>query len=141
MKTVLDEKEKCCGCGACMAVCPKNAIAMQPDAEGFLYPVMDEAACIHCGLCGQKCPAIRVQTQRRGRVLAARSLDEDVRALSSSGGVFTALAQQTLSQNGVVFGAAFDETLHLAHVGVMSEKELGQLRGSKYLQSDASRCV
>lgn len=138
MRNVLDDTTKCCGCGACLAVCPKDAIAMQRDEEGFLYPVIDEDACIRCGLCEKRCPALGVRTQRRGRALAAYHKDENTRMESSSGGVFTALAHHVLSQGGVVFGAAFDEELQLSHIGVMSERELSQLRGSKYLQSDAS---
>ena len=141
MKNVWDDAQKCCGCGACMAICPKNAIVMRRDEEGFLYPRIDEEACIGCGLCEKRCPAVGVQTQRRGRALAAYNRDEGVREASSSGGVFTALAQQVLSQGGVGFGAAFDEDLQLSHVGVMSEKELAHLRGSKYLQSDASEVL
>lgn len=137
-KSVLENMEQCCGCGACMSLCPKDAITMCPDEEGFLYPVIDQAACIECGVCEQRCPTLRVKTQRRPRALAAYNRDEEVRLASSSGGVFSALAEHVLSQGGVVFGAAFDEEMHLAHVGVMSEKELAPLRGSKYLQSDAS---
>ena len=54
-----------------MAICPKNAIVMRRDEEGFLYPRIDEEACIGCGLCEKRCPAVGVQTQRRGRALAS----------------------------------------------------------------------
>lgn len=49
-------KEECCGCTACYAICPKNAISMQPDEEGFDYPVIDEDKCVRCGMCLKVCP-------------------------------------------------------------------------------------
>lgn len=111
---------------------------MKEDEEGFLYPAIDGEMCIDCGQCESRCPAMHVKTVHQGRALAAKNRDEQVREASSSGGVFTALAQQVLSCGGVVFGAAFDEGFVLSHIGVMSEKELAPLRGSKYVQSDAT---
>ena len=124
-----------------MAICPKNAIVMRRDEEGFLYPRIDEEACIGCGLCEKRCPAVGVQTQRRGRALAAYNREEGVREASSSGGVFTALARRMVSQGGVVFGAAFDDRLHVEHIGAMDESELAGMRGSKYVQSDAADAI
>lgn len=39
---LFDDKKNCCACGACMNICPKNAIKMQEDEYGFLYPRIDE---------------------------------------------------------------------------------------------------
>lgn len=49
-------KEECCGCSACYAICPKNAISMKPDDEGFLYPEIDSEICICCKRCISVCP-------------------------------------------------------------------------------------
>lgn len=49
-------KEDCCGCSACYSICPRNAIKMIPDNEGFLYPVINRELCVACKLCLQVCP-------------------------------------------------------------------------------------
>lgn len=135
-KAVLKDKSRCCGCGACAAICPHGAISMAPDAEGFLYPRIDPARCVDCGLCERRCPATQAAARGEKPAYAARVRDEAVRERSSSGGVFTQLARGVLSQGGVVFGAAMDEELRVSHVGAMDETGLAALRGSKYVQSD-----
>ena len=50
------QKNECCGCGACYAVCPKSAISMVEDEEGFAYPHIQEEKCIACGRCIKVCP-------------------------------------------------------------------------------------
>ena len=52
----IEKKEDCCGCTACANICPKQAITMKPDPEGFLYPVVNEENCINCGVCDATCP-------------------------------------------------------------------------------------
>lgn len=58
--TLFERKEECCGCTACFAVCPKNAITMQADEEGFEYPVIDESVCIKCEMCIRVCPIKKI---------------------------------------------------------------------------------
>ncbi len=143
-KTVKAEREDCTGCGACVTLCPKGAIAMRPDEEGFLYPVVDSALCVECGLCEACCPAGQTVPDGEPLILGAQHRDEDVRRASSSGGVFTALAERTLAHGGVVFGAAFasfHETMHVEHVGAFDQAELSGMRGSKYVQSDATDAI
>ena len=136
-KAVLKEKNRCCGCGACAALCPHEAIEMRPDEEGFLYPAIDPGHCVDCGLCERRCPALSAEPRGEKPAYAARVKEEGVREDSSSGGIFTALARTVLRRGGVVFGAAMDAEFHVSHVGVMEESALRQLRGSKYVQSDA----
>ena len=134
---LFDEKEKCCGCGACMNACPKNAISMQEDAYGFLYPQIDADACIKCGACQRAC---RFQHKTEEHIpvqtFAACVKSDSILKHSASGGAFTALAQATLAKGGIVFGAAFDETWKVCHISIDSEEGLSKLQGSKYVQSN-----
>ncbi len=132
----ITEKEKCCGCGACAAVCPQSCIAMKKDWEGFLYPQADTIRCVDCGLCRKACPVLhKPPLLAIQKTYSAFNRDEAVRRQSSSGGVFTALAQYILSQGGAVFGAAFDAEFQVCHICVDKPEELYKLRTSKYMQS------
>jgi len=53
---LFSDNSKCCGCSACMAVCPLNAITFQPDEEGYKYPVITKELCINCKKCIKVCP-------------------------------------------------------------------------------------
>lgn len=134
----LAERNRCTGCTACASACPKNCISMEGDENGFLYPVVDEGACVHCGLCEESCPLLspRPKSMNLPRAYAAYSKDEGVRLQSSSGGVFTELAKAVLSQGGIVYGAAYDESFRVVHRGIENERDLAALRGAKYAQSD-----
>lgn len=135
-------KEDCCGCAACVQVCPKSCITMVQDAEGFDYPKADSEQCISCGLCEKVCPVSHAQAEpaREPKAFAAYGPDKD-RAESSSGGIFAQLARQTLAQGGLVFGAAMAEDSKTAvHTAIDSEGDLPRLQGSKYLQSHVGNC-
>ena len=140
-QTVRTDKRECTGCGACVSICPKGAITMRPDEEGFSYPVVDQALCISCDLCEKRCPVGKEHEERDVHIFGAQHKDEAVREKSSSGGVFTALARNVSANGGVVVGAAFDDTLRGEHVGACDETELSGMRGSKYVQSDASEAI
>jgi len=131
-------KDRCTGCGSCASGCPKGAIHMLPDREGFLYPTVTDA-CIQCGHCSHICPVLK-QRERRPEptVFAAWNNDETVRRLSGAGGVFSLLAEFILDDGGVVFGAALDEDLRVRHMGITSKADIHRLRGPKPVQSDIS---
>lgn len=127
----------CTGCAACQNICPVDAISMLPDSEGFIMPVIDNNKCINCGKCLAKCPATKIKyiNSEKPNLYAVRANDE-IRAVSSSGGMFTVLAEEILSRGGSVCGAAFDDNLSVNHIIINSIDELYKLRGSKYVQSN-----
>jgi len=135
---VLAKREECTGCAACYSGCPKNAISMVRDKEGFLYPEVDHDLCVECGHCTVICPALNKREQREHLpvAFAAWNRDENVRRDSTSGGVFSLLADYVFEDGGVVFGAALDAKMHLRHIACWSKEELRHLRGAKYVQSD-----
>lgn len=136
-KVFLKEKIKCNGCSVCAAVCPKNCITMTPDELGFLYPQVDENLCINCGLCEKACPVFNgSEPETTPKAYAVKNIRENIRMQSSSGGVFTAVAEKILADGGVVFGAAFnDDFKAVEHIPVETGEGLRKLRGSKYVQS------
>lgn len=137
----MHQKSQCCGCTACEKVCPVQCISMQPDEEGFLYPVIQEDTCIHCKKCETVCPIMGFQPPAgKTRTYVGYTTREEIRKESSSGGIFTLAAESVLKQGGVVYGAAFDETFAVRHICVESEGALSCLRGSKYVQSSLDDC-
>lgn len=135
---VVENKEDCCGCTACVAICPKKCITMQEDAEGFLYPIVNLTLCIDCGICEKVCPMLK-KTQISGiedvRPYLAQGLDE-LREENASGGVFGILAQWTIDEGGVVFGAKWTDNYDaVIHHYAETIEELRAFYGSKYLQS------
>lgn len=129
----------CTGCFACKAACPHGAISPLRNEYGFLVPCIDPNQCRSCGLCESACPVVHVREQRAAlpTCFAAHSLDEAIRLSSSSGGIFSELAAETLASSGCVFGCVMDRgTLLPVHVKAESADELNAMRGSKYVQSD-----
>lgn len=132
-------RKNCSGCSACYNICPASAIEMQENHEGFKYPIVNKEKCIDCDLCEKACSCINNEFKavKYERFLACTNLNESVLKRSSSGGVFFCLAQYIIEKGGIVFGAAFDESFNLRHIGVESlEEVINKLCGSKYLQSD-----
>ena len=133
-----DEKGSCTGCTACESICAKGAVAMRPDTEGFLYPVVDTQSCSGCGLCISVCP-IHAEPKRANTPMdcfAAKHTDEKIRLTSTSGGVFTALSDEILSRNGIVYGAAYTQAFDVVHSRASSKEQRDAFKGSKYVQSD-----
>lgn len=133
----------CTGCAACACICPTGAISMLPDEKGFLRPHVDEAACITCGKCAVRCPVAKRENKATlapvKQVYAAYSRSEEIRYMSTSGGLFTELATSVLAANGIVFGAAYDKDNKIVHTRVEKLEDLAKLRQSKYAQSDKGR--
>ncbi len=143
-------REICSGCGACYAKCPTNAITMVPDELGFLYPEIERDKCINCGLCRKICPSANkfVDYGKKPQAYAVVNKDNEVRIKSSSGGVFSLIAEKVIANGGVVFGAAFNDDMSVTHIKCNSLEQLERLRGSKYSQSitaeayrEAKKCL
>lgn len=138
----ITRSEDCTGCRACGEVCPKDCIAFKADAvEGFAYPEVDMSRCIDCHLCERVCPVIHADTAQSEpmRVISAWSPCAGERKDSSSGGVFSLFAADVIGRGGVVVGVAMTDDFRSArHIEVDSIDGLGALRGSKYLQADAT---
>lgn len=133
--------EDCCGCGACYNKCPTGAITMQENNEGFLAPVIDETKCTNCGLCTKACPLLNFQYKNNPKPdCYAAMADDEIRMKSSSGGMFTLLANFILDKGGYVCGAAFDDDWSVHHIIIDNKEDLSKLRGSKYVQSDTENC-
>lgn len=131
-----NRKQDCCGCTACASICPKKCIRMQEDNEGFLYPETDTTLCVNCNACNNVCPVINKKDRRTPlQSYAAINKDSETLLKSSSGGVFSSLAEYILSLGGVVFGAVWDED-KVVHTYIDILVELYRMRGSKYVQSD-----
>ena len=132
----IEDKNNCCGCEACVQVCPKQCISFDEDSEGFRYPLVNDAICINCGLCEIVCPVLNTEEAREPLLsYAAINNNESERMKSSSGGIFILLARHTISKGGVVFGAKFDEEWNVVHSYSENEAGLSAFMGSKYVQS------
>lgn len=135
--------KNCSSCGACANVCGRNAISMQLDVEGFYRPVIDLEKCVECGACERICPWNKEvlnpnKSSKNPQTLAAFAKDESIRLQSSSGGIFSILAERILENGGVVIGVAQITPTHFGHIVVENKEDLEKLRGSKYVQADAN---
>lgn len=114
---------------------------MTENHEGFFVPQVDADKCIDCGLCLRACPALNEKRQNSTEPECyAAQADDKIRAVSSSGGVFTPLAEAIIDRGGYVCGAAFREDWTVHHIIIDNKVDLAKLRGSKYVQSDTEDC-
>ena len=139
--TSLVNNQDCCGCGACANKCPVGAISIRENEDGFLTPVVDESKCTNCGLCLDVCPSINVKYNNSSAPSCyAAMADKSLRMQSSSGGLFSLLAEYILDSGGYVCGAAFDDNWDVHHIIIDNKNDLYRLRGSKYVQSHTEDC-
>lgn len=133
-----DVKENCTGCKACQQSCPKKAIKMKKDKEGFYYPAIDEKLCIKCGLCKKVCPMsnnCKIEKFEQ-KVYYGINTDEEILLKSASGGAFTSIAKSFCDKNYVIFGATIDKKLKVKHCYIQDIAKIYMFRKSKYVQSD-----
>lgn len=136
MQSLFNQKQDCCGCSACVTVCPKGAVAMQQDEQGFFYPFIDQNRCIHCNQCHSVCPfKSENNTYSKPDIYAIKHKNENIRKNSSSGGVYAALSNYVLNQGGAVYGAVYDGHFTVKHSRAATKQERDRQISSKYVQS------
>ncbi|MBU3809001.1 MAG: Coenzyme F420 hydrogenase/dehydrogenase, beta subunit C-terminal domain [Candidatus Phocaeicola faecipullorum] len=137
---ILCDKKDCTGCATCVQICPQSAINMVKDEKGFLYPQIDPTKCVGCLLCEKRCPINEPErtTNPSPTVYACWHKNMDIRLKSSSGGVFSAIAEYILKNDGIVWGAAYSKDLILTYQYVENIKDLDKLRRSKYVQAEVN---
>lgn len=142
-----ENKEDCCGCAACQYVCPANALSMIIDSEGFPYPKIDYTKCISCKKCIKLCAfKSDIKTlkyiicESKPSCYAVVHKNFEVRRNSRSGGIFTALSDYILQNQGVVYGAIITSEMTVSHFRAENFAGRNLMRGSKYVQSDISKC-
>lgn len=130
----------CVGCSMCEALCPTQAIEMVEDERGFLHPRVHEDSCTECGLCLKRCPVsdgcYLAEDSEPLACYAAYARDAAIRYESTSGGLFSVLAEDILRRGGIIYGASYDNDLSICHTAAVDDDGLAKLRQSKYAQSD-----
>ncbi len=129
--------DSCTGCGACAAICPKKCISLAPHELGHLYPHVDTSICVNCGRCDDVCPALVANDGGpfTGEAYAFQANDRELLADSSSGGAFGVIADNWISNGGIVYGAVWERRSGAHHIRASKRDELASLRRSKYVQS------
>lgn len=138
----IQTRENCTGCGACKAICPKDAISFCDDEAGFLYPQMEKGKCIQCGMCESVCPVLNKQkTQTVKEAFAVQSINRALLRESTSGGVFGIIATSIFSLGGVVYGCVWDEAYNAVFSRAENVAQLSPMHGSKYVWSWAGNVL
>ena len=140
MPTLFEDSAQCCGCSACYAICPVNAITMQSNEEGFLYPDINSKKCIECKSCEKVCPfnitSEKPSISNYPQFIAVKHKEKEVKLSSSSGGAFTAISDHWLENGGIIYGVIFDDSLKAIHTRAENKQMRDKMRVSKYVQSD-----
>lgn len=137
MGKLFDKKEDCYGCGACANICPKNAIELIQDEQGFSYPKVDQEKCIECGLCSKSC---QIGKESNHKNLANEKCygfkhNNAIRIKSSSGGIYSLLSDYVIKMGGCCVGVIFDQEFNVVYKIADDEDTRNKFRGSKYVQS------
>lgn len=137
----VDLNKYCSGCSACKYACKKGAIVIKESEEGFYTPSVIEEKCTRCKKCVRACPILnfKFQIYNNDSKYYAAQASKNLCASSSSGGVFSLLANYILKNGGVVFGAKWSkDKTKVIHGYITKFEEIPFLQGSKYVQSDIS---
>lgn len=130
------KKEECCGCTACMSICPTQSINMIADEQGFLYPQINAEKCIECSLCYNVCETAKNMKNSVLTTYAIKNKNEDILSKSSSGGLSHALCEAIIAKGGVVYGVGYSDDLERALTKrAETLEECEDFFGSKYVQT------
>lgn len=134
---IVESDKKCIGCGACIDVCPVNALFLVKDEYGFYVPDIDNSKCINCGKCIKYCPTINAVLGKKEPIASyyGWNNDQSIKAESTSGGVFSAFANAVLNESGVVFGAKYSDDFRSVVMASSDECSIDELRKSKYCET------
>ena len=133
---MISPDKNCTACGACAQVCPKSCISLKEDEYGFVFPFVNASGCIGCGMCETACHLnINTSNCRTDKAFACAHRSADVVKKSTSGGVFTAIAEKIFSLGGVVYGCGYITPTEPRHIRIDRIDNIDKLRGSKYVQS------
>lgn len=133
------ENNQCSGCGLCVDLCPRKCISMGTDSWGFRRPMINDELCVDCGLCAKQCIIDSpVATVPPIKTYAAVRSDSEKISLSSSGGVFAAIAESLISEGWLIAGCILDSNLNPCHILTADKDVLNRMYGSKYVQSDTN---
>lgn len=131
------KKQNCVGCGACLSACSRNAVIMQPDALGFLYPVIDQDKCVDCGLCAKSCFNNQMSTYNEPiQTSVGHAVNTSEQITSTSGGLASVFMRIVLQNGGVVYGCSGENACEVKHIRIEHIDEVEKLKGSKYVQSN-----
>lgn len=133
---VTQDESMCCGCGACIEICPQTAISLKANREGFRYPVIDADKCVECKLCEKVCPKMNPPKKSEPlEIYAIQNKNADELFESSSGGAFRLVSDCIIQQGGAVVGCVWNETMEPVLTISDSMDGLRPMQGSKYLSS------
>ena len=137
----INNLDNCYGCHACKYICPKNAIVMNYNDEGFLYPTINENKCVNCGMCLRVCPKDKTEVNIENfnqTFYWAKDKKIESRLKSQSGGVAALLTEYILNKGGVSYCCVVNSDFKVEHIRIISKLDINMTRGSKYVQSDIS---
>ena len=145
LETIINST-KCYGCGACACSCNFGALKMGSNGQGCMYPILEQSKCKNCNSCYKVCPAVDDNLNKIrgavkiGDVYSARNVDSEIRRKSSSGGVFYALSEYVLQNNGYVCGVVWNNDFTVRHILSNMRIDRDAMIQSKYIQSDMNSC-
>ena len=136
----ISDPSDCCGCSACASICNHNAITMEPDKLGFLYPKVNPDKCVDCSLCEKVCSFNNDYNKSSNLhtpvTYAVRHKDIKEIEKSRSGAAFIAISDYVLENGGVVYGVGYTGHFRVVHKRAINKEQRDEFRGSKYVQSD-----